>query len=276
MPNITSYLISATIISPVILSLLGVAPQRSAALSNSSNPQNRSTPSVKWRPVETVAWRTSPALRAVVEQADVEDSPRLRITGANRIDFVVSAEGGLVKLTQGLLEPTLRHLNTVAASYVFLPRNVVAADGTPLLIVTGWAFASDPGSLRVIALNEQRRPYLVFSSDTFDLSALADLDGDGLAEIIGKHSLSQMFGPEDPSHPGRHCFLTYDPFLVYHLPARPGGKALYSLDVSRQYNLGHYYGWVGPEASEDWTVVVCGPGKPRIMKKSDADRLVIK
>lgn len=227
-----------------------------------------------WRTVESVEWRyRGAALAAIVEETENPGTARLRIASAGQPDYVVSVEGGLVPLRDSLLDPQLRSLNSVSASYVFLPRNLRTVDGVPVLIVTGWAFASDPGSFRALALDQKGRPYEVFASDTFDLAALADVDGDGLTEMVGYRRLSQEWGPTPTCTKGLGRFLTYNPYAVYHLPRPVAGTATYSLELSRRYNLAHYYGWVGPEASEDWTVVLCAPVKPRIMKRADAERL---
>lgn len=78
------------------------------------------------------------------------------------------------------------------------------------------------------------------------------------------------------SEPGvGHDFLTYDPYSVYRLPKSQSGRATYSLESSKQYNLTHYYGWVGPDCSEDYAVVLHPPGqkKPIIMKSKEAEKL---
>jgi len=52
-------------------------------------------------------------------------------------------------------------------------------------------------------------------------------------------------------------------------------KASFSLTLSKSYTLKHYYGWAGPECSEELAVVRHPPGggKPVILKKADAMRL---
>ena len=134
-----------------------------------------------------------------------------------------------------------------------------------MLVLFGWAYGSDPGSLHILALDRTGYPVGVFSSDTFGLMALADTDGDGACEIIGKHSLSHLWGT---------CFSTYDPYSVYRLPSSGIGKARLSLELSKKYNLKHYYGWAGPHGREDIAVVLCAPkGKPRIMNAKEAEKL---
>jgi hypothetical protein len=120
----------------------------------------------------------------------------------------------------------------------------------------------------VFALDHSGYPFSVFNSNAFEVTALQDVDGDGTSEIIGGHCLSQLWGT---------CFSTYDPYSVYHLPVSGEGKAALSLELSKQYNLKHYYGWAGPRCREDVAVVRCAPkGKPRVMSAKEAERLYSK
>lgn len=123
---------------------------------------------------------------------------------------------------------------------------------------------SDPGSLNIVALNQRGVPAVVFSSKTFQLTAIKDLDGDNQPEIVGLHCLSQEWGT---------CMTTYDPFSVYRLSAQTG-KAVRSIVLSRAYNLKNYYGWAGPNCSEQIAVVKCAPkGKPKVMSTKRAKQL---
>jgi hypothetical protein len=69
--------------------------------------------------------------------------------------------------------------------------------------------------------------------------------------------------------------LTYDPFNVYKLNAIPGAPAKLSLALSKSYNLKHYYGWAGPNCSEDFAVVLHprGGSKPVVVPKERAERM---
>lgn len=190
--------------------------------------------------------------------------PRLRIKGPDRRGFTVVLPGGLDKIQDKKLTAD----NLIKSSYLYLTPKLKDAQGRPALVVFGWAYASDPGSLRVLLLGKTGYPTSVFSSDTFYLAALQDIDGDGMSEIIGGHCLSQLWGT---------CFSTYDPYSVYHLPVSGEGKATLSLELSRRYNLKNYYGWAGPRCSEDLAVVLCAPkGKPRIMSAKEAEKLYSK
>jgi hypothetical protein len=54
-----------------------------------------------------------------------------------------------------------------------------------LLVLFGYSYASSPGSPDVLEVSKDGRPAVVFHRNEFGLSDLRDLDGDGLAEIVG-------------------------------------------------------------------------------------------
>jgi hypothetical protein len=217
------------------------------------------------RKIEIIAliWRPGSTSQAIIEADNDKDSPRLRIQTTGHADFVLSVPGGLVKLSDGIMKAALLKMNTASASYIYAAKNLKARDGTAIIALTGRAYASDPGSVRFISVNAAGKPYELYSSDTFELADLRDIDNDGLTEIIGKHALSQTWG---------RCFTTYDPFSVYHLSLNSEEKAFFSIALSKRYNLIHYYGWVGAEPSEDWAVVLCAPGGPKIVKADEAEK----
>ena len=136
----------------------------------------------------------------------VEDSPELRITGPRHTSLVVSVSGGLVTKSQGVSRQSLLKDDLLSSQYLYLSPRLVGQNHAPALIVFGWAYASDPGSIRVIALDASGRAHVAFASDTFLLEDIVDLDGDGIDELVGRPSLSQKFGG---------CLETYDPFAVY-------------------------------------------------------------
>ena len=226
----------------------------------------------RWKTIETMrySWRHgAPAYTFVVEEnldppkTDSDPrTPRLRIVSPNGGDLIVAVEGGLVKSSDGLGSKAIASDNLLKSDFVYLSPKLKGSHGEPALIVFGWAFASDPGSIRVVALDANATPRLIFSHDTFDLDAIADLDGDGAAELIGHRSLSQGFGK---------CFQTCDPFAVYRFENGPLPKATYSLTLSKAYNLKHYFGWAGPSAREDLAVVMCPEARGRIMNSKLAE-----
>ena len=65
------------------------------------------------------------------------------------------------------------------------------------------------------------------------------------------------------------------PFLCLSTPASATEVATYDLELSKQYNLKHYYGWVGEDCREDVAVVLHPPdgGKPVILNSKEAEKL---
>lgn len=138
----------------------------------------------------------------------------------------------------------------------------VRTDGKPAV---GWPFGSSPGSLHIVDLEGAKAPVIVLRKEELEFDGMRDLDNDGVPEIIGFPCMTQEFGDH---------LLSYDPIHVFAL-RQPGLTAELSLTISKAYNERHYYGWAGPECSEDWTVVLRPPngGKPIIMKTKDAENL---
>jgi hypothetical protein len=198
---------------------------------------------------------------------DPGDFKRVRIQVPGRKEVVITNKTGWVKWrseSDWLRPDTLSAREDAKSDYaLFLP----VSPGRSLLVLIGYGYASSPGSLHVLELTETDEPRLVLYKEELGLDHLVDLDGDGIKELVGYPCLSQVWG---------HDFLTYDPLHVYKLPPKPGiGNALLSLDLSKKYNLKHYYGWAGPDCSEDIAVVQHPPGggKPVIMKANEAEKL---
>jgi hypothetical protein len=226
----------------------------------------------EWQPIEVVAvtWPTTRS-EIVVEQSQHRDSPRLRIRQTGVVDFVLMVEGGLDPLSEGLDNRRFGSRNEVSgATYLLFPPGLRSATGRIVMMVARrGAIASDPGSLRVVVLASGEAPEVVFDAEPFVLTALTDLDRDGFPEVVGKPSFSEAWGPIGKV--GRPCFSTYDPFVIYRLPVSLRGKAEESPALSELYNREHYV-WAGPSSSEDWTVVSCGSGNPRVMSREEALR----
>jgi len=196
--------------------------------------------------------------------SDSETGPRLSIRTPRGRTVVVSLPGGLVPINRGLADPAAASDNLIRSTYLYLTPRLRDAQGTPLLLAFGWAYASDPGGLVILALTPHGEPAEVFRSKAFELTNLVDLDGDGAAEIVGRHTLGEKWG---------RCFETYDPYSVYRLIRSPTPRAVYDTALSRAYNIAHYFGWAGPKAREDLTIVRCAPDGPRIMDKKRAEHL---
>lgn len=222
-----------------------------------------------WHAVETTTfrWRKGGRLYTLIVESPGEDTDgaRLRIKVPGRGDFVLLPSDGVATFGDASLGKELTADNLTKSDHLYLTPRLKSSDGTPMLMVFGFGVASSPSSLHILSLDKTGYPVKIFSSDNFDLDALTDLDGDGVAEIIGKHCLSELAGED---------FSTYDPYSVYSLPRTHAGKATYSLALSRSYNLRHYYGWAGRDCRED-VLIALHPrkGKPRIVSAKEAERL---
>jgi len=229
----------------------------------------------QWKQVarSSFPWRDSRHLSTFILETPlnlerVEDLfTRLTIQTPGNPDFVLTDDDGLVNFRKDTCRfrfSFCKRANLIASDYLLL---LPSAMGSPVLFVFGYGYASSPGSLHVIALSAGGKPYEIFSEREFDLYDFVDVDGDGLPEIVGKRCMSQGWGDD---------FLTYDPYSVFRLPQlHSEGPATYSLPLSRRYNLRHYYGWAGPDCSEDFTVVLHPPGggRPVVVKKEEAERM---
>lgn len=223
----------------------------------------------KWATLETATfqWVHGRTYQLSLEKSGSEDQAhvRLRIKVPGRHDFTLVVPGDVAKLSEVTGDQKLTQDNLLESTYLYLTPKLKDHLGRPMLVMFGWAYGSDPGSLHVLSLDRSGYPTNVFSSETFELAAIKDLDGDGISELVGKHCLSQLWGT---------CFSTYDPFSVYRLSQTTSGKARLSLPLSRKYDEKNYYGWAGPTCSEEIAVVLCAPrGKPKIMSANEAKRL---
>ena len=219
----------------------------------------------KWHALETThyVWRKGAAPYTFVIEDDVsgigqgdETSPRLTITAPSGKTTVVAAELGWTTLTEDeSLAPLVRD-NLVRSKYLYLTPKLTSAAGEPALIVFGSPGGSDPGAIRILMLDAPGAPRIVLSEDTFALDAIADLDHDGVPEVIGYRSFSQMFND---------CLKTYDPVSVFTFtPARD--KLVYDEALSRRYMAARHLEWAGPTVREDVGVVTCGKNRGHIAK----------
>lgn len=189
---------------------------------------------------------------------------RLTIVMPNGHMFSVDYLDPFDKISDAFIVHSALAENLARSEYFYFSPLLRNKWGTPALMLFGYAYASSPGTLDIYELDSLGVPRRVFHRN-FSLVAIQDLSHDGHYELIGKHTISQMWGK---------CFLTYDPFTVYSLPSSGTGQATLSLKLSRSYNLKHYYGWAGPNSSEKLTVVLCAKGgKPLIMSARKAERL---
>jgi hypothetical protein len=224
-----------------------------------------------WKRVSLLQFSWNQNTRATVifeipsDREDPGDFTRLRIATPGHKELLLSNEDGWVKWRTGEISSEFSKAakNIVASEYALV---INAAPGRALLFLFGYSYASSPGSLDVIELSNLNEPKVIFHRKEFGLTELRDLDSSGVAEIVGYACLGQSWG---------HDFVTYDPLSVYKLSGTKGETASYSLLLSKQYTLKHYYGWAGPECREDVAVVLHPPkgGKPILMKSSEAEKL---
>jgi hypothetical protein len=213
----------------------------------------------RWSVMETARIINSAGARddfTVESNRSSDDSPRIHIDWRGHRALTVQPEGGLVRVADAVKWARGLPSNRLSSAWVYSPKFSSRA-GENFYLMFGWAFASDPGSLRIVRIRADGKPQLVYSDDTFLVDAIAE-DTDGL-ELAGRRSLSEAMGG---------CLTTYDPFTVIRLrrdrPPKP------SVALSRKYNLSHGYVWAGPKPREDLRVDSCA--KPtRLVGKSNGD-----
>ena len=141
----------------------------------------------------------------------------------------------------------------------------------PLLLLFGWAYASSPGSLHIVALSDDGVPNEIMHLTNFEIEQFTDIDRDSIPELIGKKCFSQPWGTN-------YDLLTYDPYSVYRFDS--GATAQMKLDLikTETYNKQNYYGWAGPECSEEIAIVLHPPGggKPLLMDANKAEKIISK
>ncbi|MGE5682821.1 MAG: hypothetical protein ACM34K_18295 [Bacillota bacterium] len=204
----------------------------------------------------------------ILESTDSMD--RLRIKYPGHKDFTLVDSAGFFTVKEALFDSVLIKSNQIKSKYVYISPELKSRHNYPALMVFGYAAASDPGSIHVVMLDSLGIPKEVFYSQTFQLTDIKDLDNDSVAELIGLHCLSQLWG----NRFGEECFSTYDPYSVYKINAKGKVKFTYNLELSKQYNIDHYYGWAGKQCSEETIIVLCTKDrKPKIMNIKEAERL---
>lgn len=204
----------------------------------------------------------------LIERTDNFDRLRIKVPGHK--DFTIIDSTWLDNVKEVLLDSSLFRMNLGKSKYFYFSPVLRNKCGTPALIVFGCSYASDPGSIHVIMLDSLGIPSEVFFRGNYQLTGLEDIDNDGLADIIGKDCLSQLWDNDK----GEVCFSTYDPYSVYKLNRKGKGRAAYNLELSKKYNIEHYYGWAGKDCSEETVVVLCTKdGKPKIMNIKKVERI---
>ena len=229
-----------------------------------------------WKPVETFQfdWNDDgvPDTFVLENSADVEEpgsAKRLRVRLSGQPDFMLETEEAWVRYGTGINDGngSFAQQDLVNSQYaLFLPMST-SNKKRALLFLMGQPVGSTPGRLQVLQIDDEGSPKVVFYDEQFDLVDFTDLDGDGYPEIVGKPCFEQL--REDGTE-------TYAPFQAYKTPRDGSPKATMSTGMSATYNRLHYYGWAGPECSEELVIVKNPPagGNPLIMKASDVAKFM--
>lgn len=190
---------------------------------------------------------------------------RLRIQTPSEPEFVLTNEYAWWIRLNRIPNWFSGRKNSVSSQYVFGLPVLIGKTPHTFLFVVGWPFGSSPGSLHILDLEGAKPPVVVLQKEELEFDGLRDLNNDGVPEIVGVPCLAQEWGDH---------LLTYNPIHVYALH-QGGPKAELSIPLSRAYNEAHYYGWVGPDCTEDWATVLHPPGggKPVIMKSAEAEKI---
>ena len=159
---------------------------------------------------------------------------------------IVSVEGGLAT-TRDSIDPDVLARNALHSKFIFsappMPSNMV--------VVFGHTFDTGPAEMRIIRLGPI--PEQILSEEEFYFDhARTGADGRSLL-VIGKRTVSEM---------ATKCLLTYDPYAVFELKDVAKGRFRYSLDLSKKYNLAHYFGWAGPKSGNGFVVNICRKPAP--------------
>jgi hypothetical protein len=204
-----------------------------------------------------------------IEQSQDEQISRLTISIQGQKDWVLENDDVWEEFARDFLKEEdflKKNRNLAASKYAF--SLAPSRSATPWIFLVTPQYGSDPGNLFVLALDSSNHAEIILKT-TLHIRELRDLDGDGMAEIAGQPCFSQSWSDN---------LLTYDPLHVYKLESTPKPELKLSLPLSKDYNLKHYYGWAGPDCSEDLAVVVHPPGggKPVIMKTEEAKKMLEK
>jgi len=235
------------------------------------------TPAMKWKTIETLNYNWCAAtvayefvLTVPVDYDSGGDFTRLQVMKDGKVVLEVNDDDGIAKYTQEIPDGPMREdsrRNLLASEHLLMLPSVQGKSKCPVLMMFGYSYASSPGSLHVISMNDKQVPFEILRLRNFSLVEIKDLDNDGVPEIVGKECLSQSFGPG---------ILTYDPYSVYRFSANAGSPMKLDIVLSKKYNETNYYGWAGIKCREDISVVLHPPGggKPAIMDAAKAQALV--
>jgi len=253
--------------------IVPAAGREPSAAQTSATPKDR-TKLKDWKTADEFDfdWQGSGApAHFKIEQSQDEQLGRLTIRTNGQPDFVLDNDDVWDEFRNDFTpeEKFLsRNKNLGPSKYAYILSPSTSGKLRPLVFLVTPQYGSDPGTLFVLGLDSSNRPSVLLKT-TFHIIEFSDLDGDGVAEIAGQPCFSQGWG---------HDFLTYDPFHVYQLATTPQPEFKLALPLTEKYNREHYYGWAGPECSEDLAIVLHPPGggKPVIVKSAEAKKMFTK
>lgn len=209
------------------------------------------------------AWGPKGATYKIVVEG-LEDLRRLSIVAPDGRTTLVRPDMGVAKMGEEFYRPGgLDKDNLTRSTFAYMTRRLTGPGGAPLLMVQEVAMDEEPGGFWLYTLDDKGHPSLLQVIESFGLEEIADLAGDGEPDLAGEQSFSQQSG----------CLRSYDPFVVYRFADRSHRRLVYSLSLSRTYNLKHYYGWAGPGPSEKIGIALCGKHKGQIVRGVEARRL---
>lgn len=198
---------------------------------------------------------------------DPGDYTRLEVVRNHESVLTVSDDSGLVGY-KGEVDKSVvaQAINSLMPSPYLLMIPLKGERDLSVIFSFGYQYASSPGSLRIMSLDKNGVPKEIFYLENFMVASVVDLDGDSVKEMVGKKCYSQGWGND---------FLTYDPYTVYKFLGGDSLSVKADLPLTEKYNKENYYGWAGPDCSEDVTVVLHPPGteKPMIMSSKEAEEL---
>jgi hypothetical protein len=148
----------------------------------------------------------------------------------------------------------LTEKNLVKSNRVFL----IPINKDTLMFTFGMGYGGDASKVIIFRINGYEFKQ-VFDLNFWLLEISSRIEGHHL-EIIGQQCFSQLFGQSER-------YRTYAPFQVYSL----SDKFKLNEVLTKDYNLKHYYGYVGHDCSEDYVIVKID-GKDVIMKLSEAKK----
>jgi hypothetical protein len=201
------------------------------------------------------------------------DFTRLDIARYGKVVYTLTDSDGLTKYNDDWIDGNwlFRKKNILKSKYLLMVPGIKGNSNYPLLLLFGWSYASSPGSLHIVALGNDGIPKDILNLTNFDITRFADLNQDSIPELIGNKCLSQSWGPD-------YDFLTYDPYSVYRFGSGATSQMVFDIKLTESFNRQNYYGWAGPECSEDKAIVLHPPGggKPLLLDADKAKNLFSK